>query len=556
MEQTMKKKTWQRQGAGVGQAACLLALMWPVSGSAQEAACVPPQDEGMMSAQRTWRSMHLDLQGTLPAWEDPQLQTLRQEGQVPQAWVEQLVSSPEFAAQVGRQHRLLLLNNIRDFEGELKNNDYRLVEHKFGREAEDTKVLYRREKADRTRLVRNQACQDVRHDKFDAKGMALPLQEIKDDQGQVIERVDGWVEMTPYWSLGEKVKVCAFDANVHQISALNGSRCDRTARAQDCGCGPNLNWCYAPYDGRDTRRAVTDAFSEDVQRRVREVIEQQRPYTEIFTGTTAWVNGPLVHYWKHWAAGSSSQLSTYPAPFDTHQLPEVDFEDQSWHPIVLGEEHAGVLTSAPYLIRYQTNRSRANRFYSVFMCSPFQAPEGGLPVSDVRAALEPDLQKRDGCQYCHARVEPAAAYWGRWAEYGVSYLDGSDFPAFDANCASCASGDTECSDRCRQNYTTDAVDVREQEFYGWLKPYTFLKEPHFDHVERGPKALVEDAILDNSFLGCTVDNVATQYLGRPLDPESERHVRQSWIQSFAASNYDYAALVGRVVTSDIYRKVK
>ena len=59
-------------------------------------------------------------------------------------------------------------------------------------------------------------------------------------------------------------------------------------------------------------------------------------------------------------------------------------EYDNWVLIQLDEEHAGVLTRPAYLIRFQTNRGRADRFYTNFLCQPFEPPEEGLPVSDGR----------------------------------------------------------------------------------------------------------------------------------------------------------------------------
>ena len=84
--------------------------------------------------------------------------------------------------------------------------------------------------------------------------------------------------------------------------------------------------------------------------RIARVIRDDLPYLELFTSREAYVNGPLVHFWRNLSEVHAG-VRLKPIPVPVEQLPDLEFKDQdSWHSIQLGEEHAGILTS-PYLLR-------------------------------------------------------------------------------------------------------------------------------------------------------------------------------------------------------------
>ena len=73
-----------------------------------------------------------------------------------------------------------------------------------------------------------------------------------------------------------------------------------------------------------------------------------------------------------------TDLAGHRIPFHT----DLRFDESDrWVEIELPEQHAGILTSPAYLLRFQTNRARASRFADAFLCEPFTPPAGGLPAS-------------------------------------------------------------------------------------------------------------------------------------------------------------------------------
>ena len=254
------------------------------------------------------------------------------------------------------------------------------------------------------------------------------------------------------------MKVCAIDAQTNEYSA-NGNFCgtNNGANRPDCGCGDELKWCITGA----VRREVTRSFASSLDRLVGSIFESGESYLQLFESRRFFINGPLVHFFKYHTRIGRYTLE--PSPLPSWQLPDFAYnETERWTQLILEGEHSGVLTHPAFLLRFQTNRARASRLYDTFLCSPFQPPEGGLPVADEASVRNPDLQERAGCKYCHALLEPAAAYWGRWTEQGIGYLDEERFPSEREDCLNCALGGGNCNAECRTHYITSTLS--EQEF--------------------------------------------------------------------------------------------
>ena len=360
-------------------------------------------------------------------------------------------------------------------------------------------------------------------------------------------RDEGYVMVDPYWDPGNPVKVCALDAQ-DQYYASNGTECfsdDGWSNAR-CGCGPNLSFCF--YDYYDTGvRYITSSFDEDVNRRVAEMIRKDRPYTELLTDNRAWVNGPIVNHLKYkkdiWMFGANFTN----APYDVERLPDLEWtEINEWREVELGPEQAGIFTSPAFLLRFMSNRARANRFFNEFLCQPFQTPEGGLPVgSDSIPTL--NLNQRDGCKYCHSLLEPSAATWGRWVEGGVGYLDPERYPDQNSACEE----DVFTRD-CR--YYVNATTLEEYPFVGYLDAFLFLEERHHENITLGPKLLVEQGIQDGRLQQCVARKAAEYWLDRELEDDEEE-----WLHDLATrfenSNWDYKFLVKEILKSSSYRRL-
>jgi hypothetical protein len=364
---------------------------------------------------------------------------------------------------------------------------------------------------------------------------------------------EGWVTVKPYWAPKTEIHVCALDAQDTIVSAA-GQSCSVAGAYYDasCGCGPGLRWCrYGP-----TEATTLESFAQSLERQIAEVIAEDRPYTELFTDKTMWVNGPLVHFYSH-QAQLCAPLRMTPTPVDPSTLPALTFDQvDTWVKISLGKEQAGILTAPAFLLRFQTNRARANRFYNTFLCQPFQAPDEGIPVDAASAVSEPDLQKRPGCKYCHALLEPVSAFWGRWVQNGAGFLDPVTFPPWRADCDACAKTGQQCSIECSLHYQTKALSEPEKAFYGWLGAYVFRAEAHKKHIDQGPKLMALTTVVDARLPKCVVRTTAQWLLGRELSGADELQWSDDLALSFVQGGYSYRTLVGAIVRSDRYRRVR
>ncbi len=508
----------------------IVSLLFPLAAAAQEE-CPPVETE--IDGHRTLRALSLDLRGNVPTVEE--YDAVDSDGEVPEEVIDEWLASEEFLTRAVRFHRDLLWNNIdnvslTDYRGTMGRTDPEEIYWR-GRQA----VLYRGDEV---------PCLDQEAE-FGPDG--LPIAYL---QGDTTWR-EGWVWVEPYWYPGTLIKVCAFDAQDGYLSPT-GTHCDRLEGYNDaaCGCGPSLAWCRYGY----YQEGITQGLAQDVDRRIESVLRDGRTYLDLFTGRQAFVNGPTVHFWKH-QTGIPANVELQPVPVPVEQLPDLDFtETDEWIEIQLGEEHAGILTSPAYLLRFQTNRARANRYYNAFMCQPFQPPVGGLPAPGESVPVL-DLQVRDGCKYCHGLLEPSASYWGRWAQGGGGFLDPVRFPAVRDDCALCAATGSWCSEECRDHYVVTALTPEEDPYLGWLRSYEFRRPEHVDHIEDGPAMLALRSAVDGRLQGCSAKNAARWLLGRETLPDEDPWVDELG-QAFVDSEWDWKALVKAIVTSPVYGRVQ
>ncbi|MCB9663461.1 MAG: DUF1585 domain-containing protein [Alphaproteobacteria bacterium] len=495
-------------------------------------------DTEVVDGDHLLRALSLDLRGVVPTAEDHEALV---DGEVPDELLDAWLDDEGFVERVVRHHEALLWPNVGDIR--LLSNRQRMIS-KNG-------VLYRYLVAPNYRGG-PEYCGD-----FEASW---------DGQGELVTRTtpegwiqEGWVEVHPYWAPDTTVKVCAFEAQTAEVSPW-GTECDTYDSRYDpyCGCGPGLQWCDTPALGHVQEEGyvapVHRAIAEDVRRRIARVIRGDLSYLELFTSPVAYVNGPLAHFYRH-NTRTPAHVRFNEMPVDPDLLPDLDFTDEdTWVEVSLGEEQAGVLTSPLYLMKFQTRRARANRFYTAFLCQPFQPPDGGIPGLD-EADPTLDLTQRKGCQYCHAILEPAGAHWGRWGEYGAGYLPASRYPTTAPECQWCAQTGESCSAACRQYYVVDPLTQEQDPYVGMLQGYQFLEERHRSHPEVGPKLLATQGVVDGRLPRCVARTTATWLLGREPATHEEAWV-DALARTFTEADYRYDALVRAIVTSDNYRRVR
>jgi hypothetical protein len=318
----------------------------------------------------------------------------------------------------------------------------------------------------------------------------------------------------------------------------------------DCGCGPNLEWCFN--SSEDTMERVSDSFGAQVDQHVRAMVTEGKSYLQLFTGEEVYVNGPIVHFYKNQNKSPQNIHLEYPG-LDVDLLPELDFNDEdTWVAVPASSGSSGILTLPGYLLRFMTNRSRANRFNTAFLCDEFIGPVGGLPPDD--GVIMPDLTQKNGCNYCHARLEPMAAYWGRWSQQGAEFLDSELFPAYDENCYTCGIENDGCNDRCNDYYVVNSYTEMERDWMGWLTSYQFLQDRYFDNIAIGPSHLVDEGVLSGQLPTCVVSNTVEGLLDRTIS-QSDLEWTMELQQLFVNSDFSYTELIKAIVTSEQYRRL-
>lgn len=497
-----------------------------------------PQVMDELEGAELLRALSLDLRGVVPTAEE---YAALQDGAVTDDQILALLDSPEFAWQVVRHHRQMLWPNVSDIR--LLSNRQRL------KKTSDRWYRYLVAPHYRGGAI---DCGDFEA-QWDQDGELILYD--GPDPGTVQE---GWTWVEPYWDPENPIKMCAFGAQEAAVSPW-GTECDTYDSRYDpyCGCGPNLAWCDTPdlgHNGGNDHPPVHTAIAQDVEHRVARIIDQDLSYLDLLTSRTAYVNGPLVHFYTY-QLRAPAHVRFNEVPVDPDLLPDLAFTDEdTWVEVELGPEHSGVLTSPLYLMKFQTRRGRVNRFYDAFLCQPFTPPDGGLTgLDDPDVSL--DLTQRSGCKYCHAVMEPAGAHWARWTEYGAGYLAESDYPIYDDECAWCAESGESCSSACDRYYVVDPLTSEEDPYVGMLQSYEFLEERHWPNAEAGPALLVENAVADGRLPRCVANNTAEWLLGRELvDDEAE------WVDEladgFVATGFDYEHLVFEIVRSENYRNLR
>ncbi len=515
-------------------------LMWALLAvaSADDALPTCPTTDTTLTGAQLLRTLSLDLRGVIPTVEE--YARVGEDGSVPESLIDAWLDSPEFTQQVVRHHRALLWPNVRDIR--LLSNRQRLILEG------DVWWRYLVAPSYRGGPV---YCGDFEAE-WDQDGELL---RYPDSDGNLQE---GWVWVAPYWDPTHTIKVCALEAQENEVSPW-GTECDTYDGRFDpyCGCGPHLAWCDTAdlgHNGDVENPPVASAIVGDLEQRVAHMIDDDQSYLELLTGRTTYVNGPLVHFYKH-HTDVPAHIRFNEVPVDPDTLPDLDFTDQNtWVPVTLGPEQSGILTSTFYLMKYSTHRSRANRFFNAFLCQPFTPPEGGIQNLDNTGASL-NLVKRQGCNYCHAILEPAGAHWARWGEYGAGYMDPVHFPVYSDVCAWCAQTGESCSEACSTYYLVDPQSSEEDPYIGSLRAFEFMEGRNEPNAEQGPKLLVAHTVADGRLPTCVARKTASWLLGRDVEGY-EKDWLTDLTSDFTTSGFRYRELVKEIVMSDAYRRVR
>jgi hypothetical protein len=513
--------------------------------------------------ERLLRRLSIDLRGDVPTMAE--YDAIAGQASLPDDVIEQYLASDAFRLQMRRHHESLLWTNPSTVLGDV---GFALTTRNLG-----SVTVYLVGSTTKSKLYRGgdgtHACQDKpQSDLGYDPATGLPVAELAGTDATGPYYAEGWVEVHPYWEPdpAKTLKVCAFDAQTSDTYTLppgdpdaGTHSCDHLlagAKAKSCGCGPNLDWCMLT---GTVQPAVLAGFREQLLRLVDEHTGGTRPYSEIVTTRRAHYNGPLVHYFRY-----LGQRQTLSRTQNLHQpadgaLPDLAYTDgDTWIAIEREEPHAGVLTLPAFLLRFQTNRGRANRYRIAFRGEYFQPPG----TKDTGCAKEgDDLTERCVCRSCHVTLEPLAAHFGQFVEAGTTAL--RDFaPEFPSQIA-CNKGIAPASSAwCDRFYVTvpDVVDPDIRPFK--LKALRWADQDHpavGPNFDAGPGGLAKEDIASGRFHAVATQQMFEFLMKREPDldttsPDREDELLAEIAEEFRAHD-DLKLLVKRLVQLPAYRRM-
>lgn len=510
------------------------------------AVCEAPHD---LDKYELLRRLSLDLRGKPPTIEE--YDALDAAESVPDATVQEYLESPDFKGAMRRYHESMFWPNVNLVK--IRTTGIAISKPKG-------EAAWRVPQGGRAKVYRGGV--DVDCGAFEQKFFdpAFPGQ-FRPDPAHVQTdaqgmKHEGYRMVAPYWDPAHPIPVCAFDAQESTSATKLGKvvACNTAdgATLATCGCGAGLDYCAPTGAGVVVDATIKSSLREQLNLLVDDVVSGTQPYTDLLLTTKAKQNGPVA-FWRKNHGPSFSQATTVNMPDPQDPLLDKAFTDATWTEMDRGGNHAGVLTLPAYLLRFQTNRGRANRFRIDFTCQYFVPPEKLSPAVGCDPSAE-DITQRCNCQYCHQTLEPLASFFGGFAEAGTTQItDKAIFPALDPACTG-----KNPSQICKRFYVTQA-DAHNP---GSLLAYQYadLHPEYVDHITKGPRELAQSIIDDGTFAQCTVKNLFSYFAGRDLRgggaEVDELDLQAQLAAGFAKNGYDMRWLVQQIVSLPQYRRVR
>ena len=499
-----------------------IAFALPGVALADEDACYLHRE---MPLERQLRRLSIDLRGTVP--DVSEYEAIAGETELPDEVIDAYLDSDELRFQLRRYHEDLLWTNpltaLGDVGFSLTTQSLPGAGTVYFVSSQGKRKLYRG--GDGTHNCQDKPQSELGYDPV----TGFPIAEEVGVDGSGPYFAEGWVEVHPYWDPdpNKKIKVCAFDAQVTETYAYDtGSgtaqvSCDHNLAAgkKECGCGPDLRFCMLT---SVVEPAVLSSMREQLLRLVDDHTKGDRPYSDIVLTKRNWVNGPLVHYFKYLGQRQTfSRTQNLHTPSDG-ALPDLPYTaSDTWVEVTREEPHAGILTLPAYLLRFQTNRGRANRYRIAFEGQYFPPPE----AKDQNCAPEgDDLTTRCVCRGCHTALEPMAAFFGQLVEAGTTSL--RDYERTFATAKECQKGIVPPSTAWCDRFYVQAPDPVDPD----IRPYKLKAlrygddahpqvEPNF---EAGPAKLAQADIDGGVFHDVATRHLFEHLMKRPVnfDPTS------------------------------------
>lgn len=249
-----------------------------------------------------------------------------------------------------------------------------------------------------------------------------------------------------------------------------------------------------------------EAVGQEPLRIIQEVVESDVPWSTIVTA--------------NWTMANETSAQAYP----------IDYEGVGWKRATYtdGRPAAGVLSTNSLWWRYTTtesnaNRNRANTLSRILLCNNYlHRPitfERGLDLLD-QEAVEDAIHNNASCVGCHQTLDPLAAHlFGFWSVQNDSYLEVGQ-------------------------YHPDRERAYEQ--------YLGVSPGYYGSPSYGLAHLGEYIARDERFVGCAVEQVSEQLLGRPFlltDTAWSTPHRNTFVQEGLLLR----SLIRSVVSDPLYR---
>ena len=267
---------------------------------------------------------------------------------------------------------------------------------------------------------------------------------------------------------------------------------------------------------------------------IREIVLDDRPYTEILTSPTTVANEVVA--------------TTYGLNFDPDG-PE--WQHTTWSD---GRPQSGLLSDSQIWRRHVSNaqnfhRGRANFVSRAFLCEDIGSRDvfvdGGVNIADPEEVAEA-VGGQEGCIGCHNVLDPLAAFfWG----YKEQLLSGAINAAYGNNCewdwanGAPPRGSYRVEHWCYPLKFWDVTDEQGWDLMGLPQP-SYFGQPAKDVTELGP--LIGE---DPRFSACTARTFAGY-----LTQTSRKELPVEWVNelqaTFEESGFSAKALVKAIVLSD------
>ena len=530
---------------------------------AQTAAeCQQPRD---IDKYQLLRRLSLDLRGRIP--DVTEYEALDAQSTIPASVIRGYLASDDFRVVMRRYHEDLFWPNISNLA--LNNVNSQLVVNGTNNGPPDVSLLSStgrrrtfRGLSDVNTTANGPQCGDYEQTHFLPGGGFRPdpaFIRTSMVNGTTV-RQEGWRMVTPYWST-TPIKVCAYDAQETETVTIGTGANARTLSCGHyetngnlaCGCGVGLKFCFGPTAA--VRTVIANSAREQLGRLVDRVSTGGQPYTDLVLSRVVPVNGPLAHY-KRDLGSNLSVNRIWAMPDPTEPNVNKSFLDTTWSDVDRGTDlHAGALTSMAYLLRFQTNRGRANRYRIDFECESYVPPSRlEDPATDGCSADSGDLTKRCTCRGCHRGLEPLASHWGQFAESGTTLLTNlTEWPRMKASCVNSSSA------VCNRFYVTND----DADNAGALLPYQYADAQHADitaALAGGPRKRVNESLANGAFARCTVKRAWANLMKRDMrlsgTNADEVETLDTLATGFKTNNYSLPWLVEQIVTQPQYRRVR